>query len=441
MKRLVSLLLAFIAYLGMGFPRTLVYANEQISYTNVIEDLEKDNSFKLEDYPSVEDDYSLQVIQIAESVNGELFVYVYQPSDAAKDLTATTIRMAMPEVGVDCEWRDYDLILLSTQGVFDKYLVGGIVVKDAPVRYYDITAIHRKFDASIDTPTDSNYEQTIDEIVYEVGDLCTAATTDNGVTYTHTTSETIEVTAKLVGYIQYPDGYEHIHLEAFTDSHFVAFSTDRTIDKLLEADVTFVEQSYSKAYGYHTQAKYGEPKNGFVTVSHDEKTGNNGSGLFGKAYTWSRIQTGADFIAENTEDLNLTDGDISSLKDMDWVLRFYETPYTEEINLLGSYMVEGTCVSEVSILRLKFKTDGKVYNLGVVDNKQTGSKDPFASADDLLDDLGESRPNWTVLIAVLALCLLFPILYPLVSALIEFFIWLVTTPFKAIKRRGNDKDG
>lgn len=200
MKRLVSLLLAFIAYLGMGFPRTLVYANEQISYTNVIEDLEKDNSFKLEDYPSVEDDYSLQVIQIAESVNGELFVYVYQPSDAAKDLTATTIRMAMPEVGVDCEWRDYDLILLSTQGVFDKYLVGGIVVKDAPVRYYDITAIHRKFDASIDTPTDSNYEQTIDEIVYEVGDLWTAATTDNGVTYTHTTSETIEVTAKLVGY-------------------------------------------------------------------------------------------------------------------------------------------------------------------------------------------------------------------------------------------------
>ena len=79
MRRLVSLLLALIAYLGMGVPRTLVYANEQISYTNVMEDLEKDNSFKLEDYPAVEDDYSLQVIQIAESVNGELFVYVYQP--------------------------------------------------------------------------------------------------------------------------------------------------------------------------------------------------------------------------------------------------------------------------------------------------------------------------------------------------------------------------
>ena len=85
MRRLLSLILAFIAYLGMGFPRTLVYANEQIPYTNVMEDLEKDNSFKLEDYPAVEDDYSLQVIQIAESVNGELFVYVYQPSDEVKD--------------------------------------------------------------------------------------------------------------------------------------------------------------------------------------------------------------------------------------------------------------------------------------------------------------------------------------------------------------------
>ena len=29
------------------------------------------------------------------------------------------------------------------------------------------------------------------------------------------------------------------------------------------------------------------------------------------------------------------------------------------------------------------------YNLGVVDNKQTGSKDPFASADTWLDDIEE----------------------------------------------------
>jgi hypothetical protein len=134
----------------------------------------------------------------------------------------------------------------------------------------------------------------------------------------------------------------------------------------------------------------------------------------------------------------LTTGNLEDLEDMDWILRFEETDFTSTV---GMYVTNtGTLVSEVTILRLKFQTDGVTYNLGVVDNKQTGSKDPFASADTWLDDIEESKPNWQVLIAVLALCLLFPILYPLLSALIEFLVWLITTPFKAIKRRRNDKD-
>ena len=145
MKRLVSLLLALIAYLGMGFSHTQAYADEQISYTNVLEDLTKDESFNVEDYPAIADDYSLQVIQIAESVNGELFVYVYQPSDATKDLTATTIRMSQ-SIGENAKWKDYDLTLLNTEGVLDKYRVEGITILSDVVRYYDIAAIHRAFD-------------------------------------------------------------------------------------------------------------------------------------------------------------------------------------------------------------------------------------------------------------------------------------------------------
>ena len=65
MKRLVSLLLAFIAYLGMGFAPTLVCAEEEKVYSTVLEDLAKDTNFNVEDYPAVANDYSLQVIQIA----------------------------------------------------------------------------------------------------------------------------------------------------------------------------------------------------------------------------------------------------------------------------------------------------------------------------------------------------------------------------------------
>ena len=91
------------------------------TYTDVLEDLQKDENFNPDDYPAVANDYSLQVIQIAESVNNELFVYVYQPSDETKDLVATEIRMSTPELGIDSTYKDYKLILLSSQGVFDKY--------------------------------------------------------------------------------------------------------------------------------------------------------------------------------------------------------------------------------------------------------------------------------------------------------------------------------
>ena len=44
-------------------------------YTGVLEDLQKDESFSESYYPVVADDYSLQMVQIAESSDKELFVY------------------------------------------------------------------------------------------------------------------------------------------------------------------------------------------------------------------------------------------------------------------------------------------------------------------------------------------------------------------------------
>ena len=437
MKRLVSLLLALIAYLGMGFAPTLVCAEEEKVYSAVLEDLTKDESFQVEDYPAIADDYSLQVIQIAESMNGELFVYVYQPSDEVKDLTATSIRISQ-SIGENAKWHDYDLTLLNTEGVLDKYRVEDITLLSDVVRYYDIAAIHRAFDENIDDLADTNYDQSINEVVYEVGQEWHACTIDGVVSYSMITSETITITNKIVGYIQYSEGFK-LYLDR-CDSHFVAFSTDRKIDDLMEADLEYTTQSYIKIVKTgDDKPTLGEKILNSKTVKALEEVSNDADGLFGKKYTWNRIEKVSDFIANEGEDLNLTTGNLEDLKNMDWILRFEETDFTSAV---GMYVVnEGTLVSEVTILRLKFQTDGVTYNLGVVDNKQTGSRDPFASADTWLDDIEESKPNWQVLIAVLALCLLFPILYPLVSTLIEFLVWPITAPFKVIKRRKNDKDG
>ena len=49
-------------------------------YTAVMDDLAKDEYFNADDYPAVANDYSIRIIQIAESSDAELFVYTYQPS-------------------------------------------------------------------------------------------------------------------------------------------------------------------------------------------------------------------------------------------------------------------------------------------------------------------------------------------------------------------------
>ena len=443
MKRLLSLILALIAYLGMGFAPTQAYADEQIAYTNVMEDLEKDSNFKATDYPAVADDYSLQVIQIAESVNGELFVYVYQPSDTVKELMATTIRISQ-SIGDNAKWKDYDLTLLNTDGVFDKYRVEGIKILADVVRYYDIAAIHRVFDKDIDDPADTNYDQSINEVVYEVAQEWHACTIDGVVSYSMITSETITITNKIVGYIQYSEGFK-LYVDR-CDSHFVAFSTNREIDDLMEADIEYTTQSYITIVKTgDDEPTLGEKVPNAITVKASEEVSNDADGLFGKKYTWNRIEKVSDFIKNEGEDLNLTVGNLEDLEDMDWILRFAETDFTSTVGMYVANM--GTLVSEVTILRLKFQTDGVTYNLGVVDNKQTGSKDPFASADTYLDDIEESGPNWMILIAVLALCLLLPILSPILTALLDLIVWVITAPFKAIgramKSRGNknDKDG
>ena len=91
--RLVSIFLAFVlgicAVITTAAQTPLVARAESITYSGVMEDLKKDTSFNPGNYPTKADDYSLQIIQLAESVNKELFVYVYQPSGKTKNFKAS----------------------------------------------------------------------------------------------------------------------------------------------------------------------------------------------------------------------------------------------------------------------------------------------------------------------------------------------------------------
>ena len=66
---LVVLVLTVIS--GLDFQSAFA---ETTTYSSVIEDLRKDSNFNFGDYAENPKDYSIQVIQIAESTDGELFI-------------------------------------------------------------------------------------------------------------------------------------------------------------------------------------------------------------------------------------------------------------------------------------------------------------------------------------------------------------------------------
>ena len=130
---------------------------------------------------------------------------------------------------------------------------------------------------------------------------------------------------------------------------------------------------------------------------------------------------------------------LTELKGKKWVLRFAETNYSlSGYSTTGSTFESYTLVGDVTILRLKFETDGITYNLGVIDNKQTGGKDPSNSTDiDVsLNDTGKK------LVALIMLILAIVLLAPVLPYIFKAVVWIVMLPIngiaaliKAIKRK------
>ena len=252
---------------------------------------------------------------------------------------------------------------------------------------------------------------------------------NNEITYTCLDSETIEITQKHVGTIRYLDGTDLIWHTSYTESHYVAFSTDWDIDKLMEADVSWTQRSYTatgltimwEVLILPVNTSYGSTEYKEKTLSCEDPTiYTDQYGLFGRSYDWERIQSVDEFIEQEGEILN--DDVKNKVEKMQWVLRFHETPFDHNIHAVD--VQTGTKVDDVTILRLKFETDGVVYNLGVVDNKQSGSIIPDNS-DDLQD-------KFRLIIALVLLVLLVVLLAPFLPMVINVVVAIIKTIFKIL---------
>lgn len=432
-----AVLFVLTAFAGGGAATVYAAESANVVYSNVLDDLKKDNGFSAANYPEKADDYSLQVIQIAESTDKELFVYVHQPSGQTKKLIASSINISTT-INDEINYFNYKLQLLNSSGVFFKYKVQDFTVKDEPTRYYAISSIYRPFDETIDKQAE--HDNTITEVNYDVSkQYCFSMI--NGKPYVNVVDiETIIITDKFVGFVRYFDGFKFYPSADACDSHFVAFNTDRPIDKLLEADVYYTKQSYSLSFNVYEgeNEKFGKAEDCYAYVT-EKKVTYNGGGLWAGTYKWERIETVERFIAETdltktysgaildvTSGSQITDEGKAALQGKKWVLRFVETDYSAKLGTDSSNY--STLIGDVSILRLKFEYDGITYNLGTIDNKQTGGNKPINgwTSEIIVNNRGKR------ILAIIAVILLLLVLPPVFTYIIRPIVWLISLPFKAI---------
>lgn len=439
LNRIAVLIVTLCVFLtgAQSFSAVAAESENEKTASGVIEDLSKDVSFNTENYPSNAKDYSLSIIQLAESADKELFIYVYQPS--GDKVRASSINISTT-INNEISFFNYPLELLNFDGTLFKYKVAGFEVKADPVRYYVISNIYRPFDESIGDKKSGN--NTINEVNYAVNkQYCFGEI--NGKSYVNCIDiETIVVTDKFVGFVRYKDGFK-LYVGA-CDSHFVAFNTDKPIDKLLEADVYYTTQEYSSSWAALVGEKetFGDKADKYAYLKYTDKVEHAGGGWFAGTYKWDRIQTIDDFIkGENRENIyhgavldvkissKLTDEALTELKGKKWVLRFAETNYSLSSNYTtGATFESYTLVGDVTILRLKFETDGITYNLGVIDNKQTGSTEPSNSTDIKVEPNATGKGIIYLILFVLLLVLLAPLLPYVLNAV----IFIVSLPIKLV---------
>ena len=397
-------------------------ATNASKYSDVLVDLLTDENFDPLAYPQDTEDYTLQVIQIAESNESDLFIYTYQPSGSSQDFRASSINISTT-IGNNFMPVNYRLEYLNSNGVFYKYRVVDFEILPDKLRYYSIISIYRPWIEGIDEPASEG--QTISEVPFEVGKLYTATTVNGVVSYTCQATETIEVVTKSIGFIRYENGFTLYHQAC--DSHYVAFSTNKPMDKLMEATVYFWYQDVQYTINLTGTHRHWESEPYYKTINlSDIETGSNSAhGWFATQYEWQRIESVNEFKASLEEDeIELTDEALNALNDKQWVLRFYESDY-QLINSNVSWENVQE-VNDVTILRLKFETDGITYNLGVVDNKQSGDIEPDNKQPTLWDKVWNYL--WKILTGLL-----------IIVAVIVGLPWLVFLLFKCLAYIFKDK--
>ena len=347
--------------------------------------------------PDVVPDYSLYFKELKEE-NGAVYVYTiqfeYEDTICASSINISTDLENLNFKNYKLKFIEKTLLSVAENeyylGTYTyKYLVKDLSVSKNLKRVYDITSIYRPYSMKADGvyPEGSSIPT---EIAFYVERCYTFVTNaDKTITVSVAKTKTIHIVDKYVGFVRYLGGF--MALDYSLDRHFVAFSTDMSIDRLFEVDIYYTSQNIND--WNMSSDSFGTKEDNYNTLKYDDKTSIQSGFLWINKYTWNDIQTTSEFIS-SLEDNKVYDGGFydeietyeitnrleDALYGTTHVLNFAITPYTtgaKHNGLTMDYCESYTRIADVTILRLKFELDGETYNLGAVDDKTTGSDTPI----------------------------------------------------------------
>ena len=450
LKKVISFALILITLSGGVIASALTVSAVSIEsgdkqYSNVLDDLKRDSTFDTSKYSDNENDNSVKLIQIAESTDNHLFLYVYQPCDAKIDLKCTkvSIHVGYSINGSDLDPEIFDLKLVSTEGVFDKYLVEGFESPDEPFRYYNVVALYREYNHAVDG--DSISGSDTNEKSFSVGQQWCVYTLNGHLVYEMNTFETIQLDCKFSGNVELGTGVTLGGLLGsfeFNDLWFYAFdSDDYIIEKVFEAKMTYKQRDMWWSTGSDPNYNdWSDPL--YSELDYREIIEHEAPGLYGKKYSFNQIISTDEFIKQCVDqEINLPEDVLDELDKSRFVFCF---ALTEKKVLGGGYTTQifKKDIGYTGVLQIKFQDiTGNIYDLGAV----TDLIDP----DDIADGFGSGfdtdafKDFFETIIFILFLILIAVFLAPILTV-IKFFVSsvmfilkllcsIISIPFKIIK--------
>lgn len=446
----LTVLLCLLCVFG-AISSVTVYAAES---PEVLQDLRRDKDFDESAYPYVADDYSLKVIQIAESANKELFVYAYQPCHDTYDLVGTKISISYGYSlnGTGLTPKLYNLRLISTSGTLDKYYVDGFKIPNDGDRYYNIVEIFRIVNSDIDE-IDEAFPKT--DIAYSVGQQWFVCDLNGSKHYEMNTFNTLYVDTIFNGNLTFEDGFiwgDLIKIDKPTDCWFYCFNQeDYVIRHIFDADLNYSIRDVVDTYNpgsTHEITYSNERLNQIIKLKDTDVMSYKGSGLGARKFEWNRILSAEEFIkTAEAQEVSISNIQKEKIKLSQWVFTYLETDRTE--NTYGSaitgsvrHVDKYSDLYDVGLLRLHFQdVSGNYYDLGVVND--------LTDPDNIADGVGAAdfkkalEEFWDMfvkiiltIIVIVLLVLLLHFVTP-IGGVLKFIFkgvkTVITAPFKLLK--------